>query len=968
MSDHRQASRASLQQQVGKVHDWAAFLGAPFARRPLRVPVQGSAPGRFVPRRRANNVHIADVSAFEAMQWMRDEPPKPPRYAVASAASSVLIVCKVRTKFRGYCVPTRRQAGMHPVPAPFRLRRRRPSSTRLLWQLPSGRPQFRRAHPHRLAIILRFHRSRHLLPHKLHRLQYVWSYAHRVVTDFRQAGESRTSKSCVFHAPSKSQWADTIDPVFVCTSVVQPIGIRLGCNRPSLYSPVGIADRQRIVNRFGSDAQSVVMNRTMSYCAPSYAALPAPISSASAADIDRVNLQVFGNRGFRQNQREVVLAALSNKDCFVLMPTGAGKSLTYQLPAMCSPGLTVVISPLISLIYDQVQSLVALNIPAFALAGELEWDVIRNVFDDCRNGTIKLLYITPEKIQSSAATKNLFVELAQSGRLARFVVDESHCVSQWGFDFRESYSRLSLLKSDFPRVPIMALTATATRAVSDDIVNVLRIRGCAVFRQSFNRTNLFYEVRRKGSKASTVADIVKFISEKGYMGESGIVYCLSKNDCEWVAAELNRRNVKADFYHAGSDPAQRQSAQDRWSKGYVDVICATVAFGMGINKKNVRFVIHFTMSKSPEAYYQESGRAGRDGHPSHCLLYYSLLDRRRAMTLLTEPDNEGRSRNPEQVQKDLRLLDRMTDFCENTCDCRRSLMLEYFDEKFDPAKCQGHCDNCQRGGGRVRYACDMTAYANHIIAIVDYLQRRNDAKNANTVAQIFHGSRAKDIVAFKDAIASYGAGVALSLDDCTRLIAHLLSREILCEEVVSFGVMNGYKNIKSSIKLHRHAQTIVPARPIVMNFWTDYNNPGSTTKRTKPSPRTKSSSNQQHPVNVPQGQSDPSTDYNTMGPTRRTTPASKTGSSTSQQPVQVPQDHTSVGLMAELIKIRNVLTASTQKLVATEQELQQMIDMRAMSVPDIQKCIGILKGLRFGNAFLPVLQQYFSRQSVDRPK
>lgn len=182
-------------------------------------------------------------------------------------------------------------------------------------------------------------------------------------------------------------------------------------------------------------------------------------------------------------------------------------------------------------------------------------------------------------------------------------------------------------------------------------------------------------------------------------------------------------------------------------------------------------------------------------------------------------------------------------------------------------------------------------------------------------------------------------------------------------------------------------QTIVPARPIVMNFWTDYNNPGSTTKRTKPSPRTKSSSNQQHPVNVPQGQNDPSTDYNTMGPTRRTTPASKTGSSTSQQPVQVPQDHTSVGLMAELIKIRKMLTASTQKLVATEQELQQMIDMRAMSVPDIQKCIGtrlhqlhaaaelmersptgILKGLRFGNAFLPVLQQYFSRQSVDRPK
>ncbi|XXQ32769.1 ATP-dependent DNA helicase [Plasmodiophora brassicae] len=933
MSDHRQASRASLQQQVGKVHDWAAFLGAPFARRPLRVPVQGSAPGRFVPRRRANNVHIADVSAFEAMQWMRDEPPKLP------SEDEIQRVLRANTQASGYA------PGAGPIPSA-------PAPTQQ-YTPPVATPQRPATIPARSPPQTGYHPT---------------------VPSFPPPVATQTTSPTPVRAERPSRAYSTLPASHNGQKPSIPYSSAPAWSSPS--ASVSVAIDQVSIRQSASPtangssivSQSVAMNRTMSYCAPSYAALPAPISSASAADIDRVNLQVFGNRGFRQNQREVVLAALSNKDCFVLMPTGAGKSLTYQLPAMCSPGLTVVISPLISLIYDQVQSLVALNVPAFALAGELEWDVIRNVFDDCRNGTIKLLYITPEKIQSSAATKNLFVELAQSGRLARFVVDESHCVSQWGFDFRESYSRLSLLKSDFPRVPIMALTATATRSVSDDIVNVLRIRGCAVFRQSFNRTNLFYEVRRKGSKASTVADIVKFISDKGYMGESGIVYCLSKNDCEWVAAELNRRNVKADFYHAGSDPAQRQSAQDRWSKGYVDVICATVAFGMGINKKNVRFVIHFTMSKSPEAYYQESGRAGRDGHPSHCLLYYSLLDRRRAMTLLTEPDNEGRSRNPEQVQKDLRLLDRMTDFCENTCDCRRSLMLEYFDEKFDPAKCQGHCDNCQRGGGRVRYACDMTAYANHIIAIVDYLQRRNDAKNANTVAQIFHGSRAKDIVAFRDAIASYGAGAALSLDDCTRLIAHLLSREILYEEVVSFGVMNGYKNIKSSIKLHRHAQTIVPARPIVMNFWTDYNNPGSTTKRTKPSPRTKSSSNQQHPVNVPQGQNDPSTDYNTMGPTRRTTPASKTGSSTSQQPVQVPQDHTSVGLMAELIKIRKMLTASTQKLVATEQELQQMIDMRAMSVPDIQKCIGILKGLRFGNAFLPVLQQYFSRQSVDRPK
>ena len=340
------------------------------------------------------------------------------------------------------------------------------------------------------------------------------------------------------------------------------------------------------------------------------------IDNKYTADILYNLREVFKMESFRKNQREIMNAALLEKDdlpghdVFVLMPTGGGKSLCYQLPALIKPGITIVISPLKSLIYDQVTKLEALGISVAHLSGDMSKSEVREVYKGIQQNppAYKLLYVTPERISASPAMKDIFKKMYANGVIDRFVVDEAHCVSQWGHDFRPDYKKLGILKKEFPKVPIMAVTATANKRVRVDVCAALNIGSAKWFIQSFNRTNLKYEVREK--RKDSEEEMIDIIRAK-FLSESGIIYCFSRNDCSRMAGSLRKAGIKAQAYHAGLTDVQRTSVQSSWLSGKSKVICATIAFGMGIDKADVRYVFHFCVPKSMEGYYQEAGRAGR---------------------------------------------------------------------------------------------------------------------------------------------------------------------------------------------------------------------------------------------------------------------------------------------------------------------------------------------------------------------
>ncbi|CAD6212279.1 unnamed protein product [Miscanthus lutarioriparius] len=400
----------------------------------------------------------------------------------------------------------------------------------------------------------------------------------------------------------------------------------------------------------------------------------------SQADDTRLN--IFGITSYRSNQREIINAVMSGRDVLVIMAAGGGKSLCYQLPAVLRDGIALVVSPLLSLIQDQVMGLTALGIPAYMLTSTTNKEVEKFIYRalDKGEGELKILYVTPEKISKSKRFMSKVEKCHHAGRLSLVAVDEAHCCSQWGHDFRPDYKNLSILKIQFPSVPMIALTATATSKVQTDLIEMLHIPRCVKFVSTVNRPNLFYKVYQKSPVGKVVIDeIANFITESYPNNESGIVYCFSRKECEQVAKELRDRGVLAEHYHADMDIVAREKIHMRWSKGQSQVIVGTVAFGMGINKPDVRFVIHHSLSKSMETYYQESGRAGRDGLPSECVLYYRPGDVPRQSSMVFY-ENCG-----------LQNLYDIVQYCQSK-SCRRGAFFRHFGEALQD--CNGMCDNC----------------------------------------------------------------------------------------------------------------------------------------------------------------------------------------------------------------------------------------------------------------------------------
>ena len=481
--------------------------------------------------------------------------------------------------------------------------------------------------------------------------------------------------------------------------------------------------------------------------------------------------QVFGYTGFRPHQEEIIRDALAGRDVFALLPTGGGKSLCFQLPALARPGLTVVISPLIALMKDQVDQLCANGVAATFLNSSLSEKERKARWRGLHQGEFKLLYLSPERLMIGEGS--LFDALRQ-WNVQQVAVDEAHCISEWGHDFRPEYRQLSLLREQFTELPFMALTATATTRVRDDIIRQLRLKDPSVHVASFNRPNLTYRVIPKSQAYRQVLDFVKARPK-----ESGIVYCFSRASADSLAAKLAQDGVKSLAYHAGLTGKERSANQDSFLRDEVRVVCATVAFGMGINKPNVRFVIHHDLPKNIEGYYQETGRAGRDGLPGECLLLYSPGDVAKQTAFIAEKTDLDEQRIArEQLQQISHYAD--------SSECRRAGLLGYFGEVYPQANC-GTCDNCLSP----RSTWDGTVAAQKFLSCVFRIRQKSGfGTGFNHVIAVLTGSESEKVIQWgHDKLSTYGIGADLSRNEWASIGRELVRLGYLRQTSEQFSVL-----------------------------------------------------------------------------------------------------------------------------------------------------------------------------------
>ena len=485
----------------------------------------------------------------------------------------------------------------------------------------------------------------------------------------------------------------------------------------------------------------------------------------TCASVEDILKQTWGYDRLRPLQQEVVDAALAGKDALVVMPTGSGKSLCFQIPPLVDGSLTVVISPLISLMADQVHSLRVVGYPAAAINSSMDPAEIREVESQLLSGELKLLYVSPERMAMDSF-RALLKQAHDGAGVGRFAIDEAHCISEWGHDFRPEYRILSSIRRDFPKAPIHALTATATIQVREDILRQLELREAEVFVGSFDRPNLAFRVVPRVNVPTQVAEVVR-----QYPEDAAIVYCLSRKDTESVATALNHLGIKASAYHAGMETSERTRISKEFAQEKINVVVATVAFGMGIDRSNVRAVIHACLPKSIEAYQQETGRAGRDGLHSECVLLYGAGDVARIERFFDGGD-------PQHVAVQRKNLQEVRAFA-TTVDCRHKLLVEYFGQEYEgPVPC-GACDVCLDG---TQDAPDSTKNAHRILATVRELnQRHNDfGFGANHITAILVGAHVKAIAKHgHDQLRGYGCMRAFARERITAWIHQLEDQKLL---------------------------------------------------------------------------------------------------------------------------------------------------------------------------------------------
>lgn len=494
----------------------------------------------------------------------------------------------------------------------------------------------------------------------------------------------------------------------------------------------------------------------------------------SELTLKEVLKKYFGYDTFRGRQEDVIKNLLAGNNTFVIMPTGAGKSLCYQLPALVMNGTALVISPLIALMKNQVDQLQALGIEAGFLNSSMSRGEYDGVKQKVLNGQLKLLYVAPESL-----VKEEFIEFLRQSTISFVAVDEAHCISEWGHDFRPEYRRIREIVNHISDIPLIALTATATPKVRLDIVQNLKIDDAEIFLTSFNRPNLYYEVRYKTQ--NTFTDIITFI--KGHMGKSGIIYCLSRRKVEEIAELLNVNGIKAVPYHAGLDAQTRNKHQDMFLSEDVQVVAATIAFGMGIDKPDVRFVIHYDVPKSIEGYYQETGRGGRDGLEGNCILYYDYND-------IVKLEKFMKDKSVSEREAGKLLLFEMASFCESGT-CRRKTMLHYFGENaenVEAEKCRGLCDNC-------RHPKETFDAREMVTLALQAVQQTGERSGIAHITNVVRGNANQQVVLYEhDKVPAFSKGEAKDEKEWKSVLTQLVVNDFLAKDIDDYGV------IKLSVK------------------------------------------------------------------------------------------------------------------------------------------------------------------------